>query len=167
VPQSLLEMTKDLVIAQIQTKALPPDAMHKALQQTYASLMTLQAQEETDGTGAVQTTAEPVDWRKSITRHAVTCLECGASFKQLSRHLAEHHLDPSSYRSKYGIPRSQPLAARSVTAMRRKIMQEVKPWEKAPGYVRAQAEKANVARKTGRKRVVGGRGRRRREAMNP
>jgi predicted transcriptional regulator len=135
--QTILEMTKDLVIAQIQTKALPPDAMYKALHQTYASLMALQAQEETDGTGSVQTTTEPVNWRKSITRHAVTCLECGATFKQLSRHLAEHHLDSRSYRSKYGIPSSQPLAARSVTAMRRKIMQEVKPWMKAPRYVRA------------------------------
>jgi predicted transcriptional regulator len=157
-PQSLLEMTKDLVIAQIQAKALPPEAMYKALHQTYASLMTLQAQEETDGTGSVQTTTEPVDWRQSITRHAVTCLECGATFKQLSRHLVEHNLNPSSYRSKYGIPRSQPLAARSVTAMRRKIMQESKPWEKAPGYVKAQEAKAKVARKAGRKRGVGGKG---------
>jgi predicted transcriptional regulator len=149
-------MTKDLVIAQIQTKALPPDTMHKALLQTYASLTALQAQEETDGTGSVQTTIEPVDWRKSITRHVVTCLECGVTFKQLSRHLAEHHLDPSSYRSKYGIPRSQPLAARSVTAMRRKIMLEVKPWTKTLRYIQEQAEKAKVARKTGRKRVVRG-----------
>jgi predicted transcriptional regulator len=156
--QTIREMTKDLVIAQIQTKALPPDAMHRALQQTYASLMALQAQEETDGTGSVQTTTEPVDWRKSITRHAVTCLECGATFKQLSRHLVEHHLDSRSYRSKYGIPRSQPLAARSVTAMRRKIIQEVKPWTKTSRYIQEQAEKAKAARKTGRKRVVKGKG---------
>jgi hypothetical protein len=44
-------MAKGLVMAQIQTKALAPEAMHKALQQTYASLMTLQAREETDGAG--------------------------------------------------------------------------------------------------------------------
>jgi hypothetical protein len=42
--------------------------------------------------------------------------------------------------------------------MRRKIMQAVKPWEKAPGYVRAQAEKVKVAKKAGRKRVVRGKG---------
>jgi predicted transcriptional regulator len=148
-PQSLLEMTKDLVIAQIQTKALPPEAMHKALQQTYASLMTLQAQEERDGTGAVQTTAEPVDWRKSITRNAVTCLECGATFKQLSRHLREHQLDVRSYRSKRGIPRSQPLAARSVTAKRKTIAQQVRPWEKTSRYMKHMEVK-----KTGRKRTV-------------
>jgi predicted transcriptional regulator len=139
-------MTKDLVIAQIQAKTLPPEAMPKALQQTYASLMTLQAQEETDGTGAVQPTAEPGNWRKSITRQAITCLECGAAFKQLSQHLRGHNLDTRSYRNKYGIPRTQPLAARSVTAVRRKIMQEVKPWEKAPWYVRAQEKKAKVVK---------------------
>jgi len=39
--QTLLEMTKDLVMAQIQAKALSPDDMHQVLQQTYASLKAL------------------------------------------------------------------------------------------------------------------------------
>jgi hypothetical protein len=30
--QTLLEMTKDLVMAQIQAKTLPPEEMHQALQ---------------------------------------------------------------------------------------------------------------------------------------
>jgi len=141
------------VITQIQAEVLPPKALHKALLQTYANLMSLQAQEETDGTGSVQTTTEPVNWRKSITMHSVTCLECGAAYKQLSKHLREHHLNSSSYRSKYGIPRTQPLAARSVTMMRRKIVQETKPWEKAPTFVKAQRVK-----KMGRKRAVMGEG---------
>ena len=77
-PQTILEMAKDLVMAQIEAKALSPDDMHKVLQQTYSSLMTLKAHEEADGTVAVQlaeTPSEPVDWRKSITKHAVACLE--------------------------------------------------------------------------------------------
>src|SRR5690242_11002299 len=41
--QTLLEMAKDLVLAQIQAKTLPPEDMHTALQQTYASLKALQA----------------------------------------------------------------------------------------------------------------------------
>jgi predicted transcriptional regulator len=41
--QTLLEMTKDLVMAQIQAKTLPPEDMHQTLQQTYASLKALQA----------------------------------------------------------------------------------------------------------------------------
>ena len=81
-PQTLLEMAKDLVMAQIQARTLPPHEMHIALQQTYTTLMTLKAQEDSPGSVAVATPAtppKPVDWRKSITKHVVTCLECGAS----------------------------------------------------------------------------------------
>jgi len=91
--QSLLEMAKDLVLAQIQAKTLPPEDMHTALQQTYASLKALQALEDANGSVALatpQTPSEPINWKKSITKNHVTCLECGASFKQLSvRHLKE------------------------------------------------------------------------------
>src|ERR1700704_5538740 len=101
-PQTVLEMAKDLVMAQIETHRLSPDDMHQALQQTYASLQALKAQEDANGRGAVVTPATPperVHWRKSITKHTVTCLECRASFKQLSvRHLREHELDGRLYR---------------------------------------------------------------------
>ena len=36
--QTLLEMAKDLVLAQIEAHKLSPEEMHQALQQTYASL---------------------------------------------------------------------------------------------------------------------------------
>jgi 5,10-methylenetetrahydrofolate reductase len=44
--QTLLEMAKDLVMAQITARNLSPHEMHQALQQTYANLQTLKAQEE-------------------------------------------------------------------------------------------------------------------------
>src|ERR687888_1249560 len=107
-------------MAQIGAHRLSPDDMHQALPQTYASLQALKAQEDAHGSIAVatpETPSQPVNWRKSITKHAVTCLECGASFKQLSvRHLREHALDGRSYRAKYGIPRIQPLAAKATTS---------------------------------------------------
>ena len=147
-PQSILEMAKDLVMTQITAGQLPPEAMQQALQQTYASLMALKAQEETGIVSPVQVPEAAPDWRKSIAKRTVTCLECGASFKQLSRrHLQDHGLDGRLYRAKYGIPRTQPLSARSVTAMRKTIAQRVRPWEKAPRYLEAQ--KAKVA-KTGK-----------------
>src|SRR6266568_3653372 len=113
-PQTLLEMAKDLILAQIQAQKLSPEEMHAALQQTYASLLALQAQEDANGSVAVatpETQPQPIHWRKSITKHHVTCLVCGASFKQLSvRHLREHGLDARSYRAEYGIPPRQPLS---------------------------------------------------------
>jgi predicted transcriptional regulator len=76
---------------------------------------------------------EPVDWKRSMTRHTITCMECGAAFKQLSvRHLRDHDLEPRAYRVKYGILRTQPLAAKDTTAMRKRIVQQTRPWEKAP-----------------------------------
>jgi predicted transcriptional regulator len=120
--QTVLEMAKDLVLAQIQARTLSPDEMHTVLHQTYSSLLALKMQEDAHGSIAVvtpETPPERVSWRKSITKHTVTCLECGQSFKQLSvRHLKEHSLDGRSYRIKYGVPRTQPLAAKETTARR-------------------------------------------------
>jgi predicted transcriptional regulator len=144
----LLSMAKDLVQAEIEAGRLLPDNIAEALQQTHTTLLALKTQEETgSSTAAIPQT---VDWRKSITRHAVTCLECGASFKQLSvRHLRHHDLDGRTYRAKYGIPRTQSLAARATTARRREIVQQSRPWEKTPRYQQAQEAKANVAKKAG------------------
>lgn len=149
--QSVLEMTKDLVKAQIQAGDLTSDDMRKALQDTHDSLMALQVKEEGVEAGVISVTGRPsgsIDWRKSITRHAIACLECGAVYKQLSnRHLREHDLTARLYRAKYSIPRTLPLAARETTALRRKVVQETRPWEKAPRYLEMQAGKAAAAKK--------------------
>src|SRR5262249_58602800 len=95
--QMLLEMAKDLVLAQTQAHQLSPEAMQTALQQTYASLKALQAKEDANGSIVVTTVAtpsKPVHWRKSMIKHAVTCLEGGARFPQRSMsHLKAHALD--------------------------------------------------------------------------
>src|SRR5262245_53879025 len=72
--------------------------------------------------------------------------------KQLSvRHLKEHGLDGKAYRIKYGIPRTQPLAAKEITSHRQEVVQRARPWEKAPTYLKAQERAAQaVAPKTGR-----------------
>ena len=153
---TLLEMAKDLVLAQIQAHKLSPDQMHTALQQTYTSLQALKTQEDAHGSGTVappETPSKPVNWKKSITKHTVTCLEWGASFKQLSvRHLKAHGLDGRSYRIKYGIPRTQALAAKEITSRRKEIVQRSRPWEKAPTFVKAQKKKREQAPVAQRKR---------------
>ena len=147
--QTLLEMAKDLVLAQIRVHQLSPEDMHAALQQTYASLHALQTQEDAQGSGAVappETSSQPVNWRKSITKQTVTCLACGARFRQLSmRHLREHGFDARSYRVTYGIPLRQPLSARDVTTLRKQIVQQSRPWEKAPTYVKAHEPETQAA----------------------
>jgi predicted transcriptional regulator len=146
--QTLLAMAKDLVMAQIEAHRLSPDEMHATLQQTYASLQALKTQEDSHRSAAVATPeipSQPIPWKKSITKHTVMCLKCGASFKQLSvRHLKEHGLDGKAYRIKHGIPRTQALAAKETTSRRKEIVQRTRLWEKAPTFLKAQ-EKAQQA----------------------
>ena len=110
---SVLAMAKELVLAQIRAGHLSLDAMHTLLQETYAHLMALKAHEEGSSLETMDERAvvpAPVPWKKSITKHAVTCLECGTSFKQLSRrHLKLHDLDLRAYRARFGEPARKPL----------------------------------------------------------
>jgi predicted transcriptional regulator len=156
--QTLLELAKDFVLAQMQVQVLSIDDMRNVLQHTHRSLMTLKVQEEGHGSGAGATSQRPLargTWRTSITKHTVTCLECGARFKQLTvRHFRQHALDAASYRAKYGIPRTQPLAAKATTALRKQIAQATKPWENAPTYVTAQTRKATARKPRQGKRTV-------------
>jgi predicted transcriptional regulator len=155
-PQSVLEMTKDLVLAEIQAGSLSPDEMQGTLHHIYQSMLTLKSREESETLVSASMAERPqalVDWRTSITRHAITCLECGQTFKQLSgRHLRLHGLDARSYRRKYGIPSTQPLTARETAAKQRQIAAEVRPWEKSPMYMKAQEERAAAAKTSGRKK---------------
>ena len=110
------------------------------LQKTHAILSVLKGQEESGAVTALPVAdSSPVDWRKSIRKHAITCLECGQAFKQLSiRHLGIHGLDGLSYRMKYAIPTTQPLSARSTTDRRRQVVRQTRRWKKSPTYIKGQ-----------------------------
>jgi len=142
--QTTLEMTKELVIAQIEAKALSPDEVQTILRQTHAVLMNLQDQE-----ACREVVPKSVAWENSVTRHTITCLECGVPFKQLSgRHLKCHALNARSYRAKYNIPWTQPLAAKDTTTKRKQLVQRIRPWEKAPQFVKAQQRRNRKATET-------------------
>ena len=142
--QDIVEMSKDLVMGLIETGRLKPEDMQQQLQNVYATLAQLQArevsEESVDGSiGGAE--AGPVEWKKSIRKHSVTCLICGAVFKQLgASHLSTHGLDPRSYRQRFGIPSDQPLSAKATTALRREVVRKIRPWEKAPTYGKGQSQ---------------------------
>ena len=131
--ESLLAMAKELALAQIQAGHVTPEDMTSVLNSTYETLEQLNATEQS-GSGALASNRS-TDWKKSIAKHAVTCLECGATFRQLSsRHLRIHDLDGRTYRQKHGIPRTQSLSAKDVYAKRLAIVNQIKPWEKSPTH---------------------------------
>ena len=71
------------------------------------------------------------DPRKSIKEKSITCLECGKTFKILTRkHLASHGLDAPEYREKWGFKKDTPLVCKGLQRERRKKMKDMKLWEK-------------------------------------
>jgi len=152
---SLVNLAKELTLALVQTGNVSAEDIPHTLQETFATLAALQAQDESDApTPEPAAKAAAVNWRKSITKQAVTCLACGESFKQLSlRHLGTHGLDHRSYRTKYGIPRTQPLSARVTTERRRQVVQEIRPWEKTPHVLQAREHHGHASPEPDREAV--------------
>ena len=72
-----------------------------------------------------------IDPKRAIREKSIVCLECGKSFKVLTkRHLAIHNLTPAEYKEKYEYKKGTSLIAKGLARERRKKMQEMKLWEK-------------------------------------
>jgi predicted transcriptional regulator len=87
------------------------------------------------------TTAIPKN--KGIKNASVTCLECGKSFKLLTRkHLAGHGLTAAEYREKWGIKRNTALTCKALQKTRREKMKEMQLWKKKGKGRTAASKKA-------------------------
>ncbi len=76
---------------------------------------------------------QPVDMdpKKAVKEKSVTCLECGKTFKVITKkHLASHGLTPEDYKAKHGYKKSMPLVCKSLQRDRRKKMKDMRLWEK-------------------------------------
>ncbi len=68
--------------------------------------------------------------QKAIKERSIICLECGKSFKMLTKkHLQSHHITPEDYREKYGYKKGMPLVCKSLQRDRRKKMHDLRLWE--------------------------------------
>jgi len=71
------------------------------------------------------------DPKKAIKEKSVTCLECGKTFKIITKkHLSTHGLTPDEYRAKYAYKKGTPLVSKSLQRERRAKMKDMKLWEK-------------------------------------
>lgn len=72
-----------------------------------------------------------IEPKKAIKEKSITCVECGKSFKILTKkHLATHGLTPDEYREKCGYKKNAPLVCKSLQRERRKKMKDMKLWER-------------------------------------
>ena len=119
--KSLVEMTAQIVSAQITTSEMSTDDINEALHNTFKTLNNLQSL-EVSGNADGQMQDKPVmDPAKSIQKNKIICLECGEAFKMLSpKHLGTHGLTLKEYRKKYGFKARQPLCAKALSEKRSK-----------------------------------------------
>lgn len=120
-----IKIALDIVKAQASFRVMSSDEMCSMTTSLSCAINSLM----TEGT----TPPEPVPdaAAKQIGERVITCLECGKSFKLLTRrHLLSHGMSPASYREKWGYAKDMPLVCKSLQRERRKKMKDMKLWEK-------------------------------------
>src|SRR5215469_11174642 len=103
---ALLDLAAQIVSAHVSHNAISADALPPLIASVLKTLR------ET-GSATEAAKREPaVPANKSVFRDHIVCLECGASFKMLKRHVrTDHGLTPDAYRQKWGLNHSYPLVA--------------------------------------------------------
>lgn len=125
---TITEMAKEIVAAHASKTTMTKNELLKELSEVHAVLAAL----EKGGTVAVPGAAEvvvpeeeaapAVSLRKAFGKNQVICMICGKGMKTLARHLGTAHgMKPSEYRKQFGIPRTQPLAAKAYSESRRQM----------------------------------------------
>lgn len=141
--KSLTEMAAEIVAAQASHAVMAADDMVGTLKKTFDALKNIKTIEE----GAAEAEAPPIDPKKSIQRNYIINLEDGKKYKQLTaRTLAKFELTPAEYRKKWGFSARQPLAAKSLSAKRRKTAKALGLGEKLQIARKAKAEAAAQAK---------------------
>ncbi|WP_081477004.1 MucR family transcriptional regulator [Sphingomonas sp. PAMC 26605] len=110
----MLRLVADIVMAQVSANRVATGEVAGLIKSVHSSLTGLgQAQLETS-----EAPTPAVSIRASVRPDSIACLECGARFKALKRHLTGHGLTPQSYREKWSLPDSYPMTAADYSVVR-------------------------------------------------
>jgi len=118
----------DIVKAQASVRVMAEDEIVAMVRRLSANLRSLAEGEACCDEAIAEVQSDP---RKSIKEKSISCLECGKTFKILTRkHLATHGLEAASYREKWGLKKDTPLVCKGLQRERRKKMKDMRLWEK-------------------------------------
>jgi predicted transcriptional regulator len=129
--ESYVQEALDIVKAQASVRNMSEDEITSMVQRLSQQLKDL-LEERSEEDKSEQKQQEPaVDPKKAIREKSVICLECGKTFKVLTkRHLSTHGLTPAEYKQKWGYKKGTALIAKSLARERRKKMQEMQLWKR-------------------------------------
>jgi predicted transcriptional regulator len=119
--EHVLELVAKIVSAHVTNNSVTAKELPeliRAVHQTFSSLGSAPPAEPEKGEPAV-----PV--KRSVFADHIVCLDCGASFKMIKRHLTtEHRMTPEQYRAKWGLPSNYPMVATNYAARRSALAKE-------------------------------------------
>jgi predicted transcriptional regulator len=113
----LRELAASIVVSYLSNNPVPVGELAKLVSTVHAALSM--------SVGEPSSMVEPLDKptpaqiRRSITPDAIFSFVDGKAYKTLKRHLSAHDLTPDSYRARFGLPKTYPMAAESTRALRR------------------------------------------------
>ena len=149
-----IELVVEIVSAFLSHNSLPASEVPQLVAAIHGSVVQVAMGKHQPEVDATLTPA--VSIKKSITKDALICLECGRGFKTLKRHLlAEHGLTTGEYKSKFALPNNYPTTAPGYSATRSSMALSLglgkKPVEPSPAE--AEPKPAAASKKSGAKKV--------------
>ena len=121
-PQSLLEMTTDIVAAHVGNNEVAPDELPGLLREVHATLRGLGE----NGAGKAEKPRPAVPIKKSVFPDYIVCLEDGKKLKMLKRHLkTAYGLTPDAYRQRWGLPADYPMVAPNYARHRSSLAKKI------------------------------------------
>lgn len=125
----MLQAAVDIVTAQASARPMTEDEIVSMIK-SVANGIGLASSAQTSTENQTES-ASDIDPKKALKESSITCLECGKSFKIITKkHLAHHGLTSEEYRAKHGYKKKQPLACKSLQRARRKKMKDMRLWER-------------------------------------
>ena len=122
-----LKEALDIVKAQASVRNMTEEEITSMVKKLSAGIKSI-SEDTTPSNVSEDLLANP---KKAIKEKSVTCLECGKSFKILTKkHLDSHGLTPEGYREKWSYKKGTPLVCKFLQRERRKKMKDMRLWEK-------------------------------------
>lgn len=105
----LTELTAQIVSAYVEKNPVSTAELPRLIADVHMSITGLHSGA---ASGVAETREPAVNPKRSVTRDAITCLECGKKFKSLKRHIQSNHdTTPEEYRERWNLRPDYPMVA--------------------------------------------------------
>jgi predicted transcriptional regulator len=136
-PESVLQLTAQIVAAHVENNSVQSDALPELIEKVYRTLRDV-GQAPVEPVKPVP--AVPV--KQSIKPDFLVCLEDGKKLKMLKRHLmTAYKMTPAQYRARWGLAADYPMVAPNYAKVRSSLAKKIGLGRK-PGSPMAQARRA-------------------------